>query len=244
MNYYMPESIVINYWGLNQVYITIVAFIMIGFLILYSWFFVKFQIKISKDLNTSCQNPIAIYFDKANRDRCLTEKITKKNELTGAKKNFDQKVDVADANIQKLNQKIKEVEDYYESLNKIESPELKKMVGFYPDLTKLYDSIYSRVNTSKDAINTMVTDFETNVNDNIQLAIDVGNNLVDTLISNTYTKKWKDKRKKLVDSYDKIKKYLNDANIKPYLDKIKENSDNSAKIEKINAALPKKARTG
>ena len=40
--------------------------------------FIQFQIDVSKDLNGHCENPIAMYFDKTSRDRCLTEKITKK----------------------------------------------------------------------------------------------------------------------------------------------------------------------
>jgi hypothetical protein len=62
----------------------------------------------------------------------------------------------------------------------------------------------------------------------------------------TYTKKVKDKRQKMVDSYEKIKKYLNDATIQPYLDKIKDSSDNltKTKIQKINTDLPKKTKDG
>ena len=48
----------------------------------------------------------------------------------------------------------------------------------------------------------------------------------------------------MVDSYDKIKNYLNNENIKPYLDKIKDNSDNPVKIQKINTELPKNTRDG
>ena len=54
---------------------------LMGFLIAYFVLFIHFQIDVSKDLNTHCENPIAMYFDKASRERCLTEKITKKNEL-------------------------------------------------------------------------------------------------------------------------------------------------------------------
>ena len=90
----------------------------------------------------------------------------------------------------------------------------------------------------------MKTDFETSVINNVQFAIDLGNNLVDTLVKNTYTKKWKDKREQLVDSYNKIKGYLNDKNIQPYLVKISENSENLDKINKINTGFSNKVKTG
>ena len=96
----------------------------------------------------------------------------------------------------------------------------------------------------KNKFGTLKADFETSINDNIQMAIDVGNNLVDTLVKNTHTKKWKDKRKKLVDGYDKIKSYLNNQEIQPYLVEIKEKPENSGKITKINKGLTNRERTG
>ena len=99
-----------------------------------------------------------------------------------------------------------------------------------------YDGIENQIGTLK-------TDFETSVNNNVQFAIDLGNNLVDTLVKNTYTKKWKDKREQLVDSYNKIKGYLNDKNIQPYLVKISENSENLDKINKINTGFSNKVKT-
>ena len=54
--------------------------------------------------------------------------------------------------------------------------------------------------------------------------------------------KW-DKRKKLVNGYEKIRKYLKNKKIKPYLDKIKENPENLTKLQNIKN-LPEKAKTG
>ena len=230
---------VVNYWILNEVYVLITALILIGFLIAFFLLFIRFQIHISKELNTNCENPIAIYFDKESRDRCLTEKITKKNELAGANKSYDKKDAEINQNLEKLYKKMAEVEKYYDAVKNRESPEINNLVNVYSSLTGIYDTIDSKFRESKETIDKLSSDFETSVNANIQLAVDVGNNLVDTLISNTYTKKWKDKRKKMVDTYDKIKKYLNNPLNKPYLEKA-----DQAKLEKINQPLPKKARTG
>jgi|Laugrespbdmm15sd_2_1035082.scaffolds.fasta_scaffold26469_2 prefoldin subunit 5 len=236
----MPESIVINYWGLNQVYVIIASFIFIGFLILYAWLFIHLQIKVSKELNTNCQNPIAIYFDKANRDRCLTKKITKSNELYGAKKSFNTKVDVAKKNIAKLNKTIQEVNNYYDSLNSKESPEINRATSVLSSLQNWYNSVKMYVDGTKKTLDTVVSDFETSVNTNVQLAVDVGNNLVYNLSANKYTSDWKDKRQKMVDSYDKIKSYLDNENSKVHLDKINQNSVNPVSLKD----LPNDARTG
>jgi hypothetical protein len=229
----MPESIVINYWGLNQVYVIIALFIFIGFLILYAWLFIHLQIKVSKELNTNCQNPIAIYFDKANRDRCLTKKITKKNELYGAKKSFDKKVVDANKNIAKINQTLQKVNDYYDSLNSKESPEINQATSVYSSVSELYNSIKSYADSSKKTLDTVVSEFETSVNNNVKIAIDVGNNLVKTLTTNKFTPGWKDKRQTMVDSYDKINSYLTNENIKPYLDKINKNSVNPVSLNDL-----------
>lgn len=235
---------VANYWNLNQIYVIITAFVIIGFLIAYFVLFVHFQIDVSKDLNTHCENPIAMYFDKASRERCLTEKITKKNELSGVTKNFEKNVKTTEQILNKLKQKIKETDEYYEYLKSKDSPEVKNAETLLSQIQPLFENIYTGYAEIENNFGTLKTDFETSVNDNIQMAIDVGNNLVDTLVKNTYTKKWKDNRRKMVDSYNKIKSYLSNPNIQPYLDKIEENPENSEKLSKINAGLTDKVKSG
>jgi hypothetical protein len=235
---------VANYWNLNQIYIIITAFVIIGFLIAYSVLFVHFQIDVSKDLNTHCENPIAMYFDKASRERCLIEKITKKNELSGVTKDFKKKEIATKKVLNAIKRKIKQTNDYYDALLNKDSPEVKNAETIFSQIQPLFEKIYTGYVEIENKFGTLKTDFETSVNDNIQMAIDVGNNLVDTLVKNTYTKKWKDNRKKMVDSYNKIKSYLSNPSIQPYLDKIKEKPENSEKITKINAGLTDKVKSG
>lgn len=235
---------VINYWSLNSIYVIIASIFIIFFLILNIFLFINFELELSKSLNTNCENPIAIYFDKGSRDRCLTEKITKKNETRVNEIALELKNTVLNTNIGKLNQRIQDSRNYLNSLLNKVSPEIQKIRGKIPELNKLNDYINNNFESGSTAIQTINDEFEKTINTNIQLAINLGNSLVDSLIQMTYTKKVKDKRKKMVDSYDKIKKYLNNVTIKPYLDKIKDSSDNSAKIKKINTALSKKSRNG
>ena len=226
----MSKNIVINYLFFNNVYVVIATIFIILFLILNFYLFINFEIELSKTLNTDCENPIAIYFDKGNRDRCLTEKITKKNETLTSEKTLKNKSNNLNSYIATLNQKITDAKNYYNYVINLVSPEINILNEKIPELNKLNSYINST--------------FENTINTNIQLAIDVGNNLVDSLMQMTYTKKVKDKRKKMVKGYDRIKSYLNSATIKPYLDRIKDNSNNQAKIQKINTDLPKKTKNG
>jgi hypothetical protein len=51
-------------------------------------------------------------------------------------------------------------------------------------------------------------DYENTFNNNIELIVGVGSSLVNKLYSNIYTKKFQKKRKEMVDSYNKIRAYL------------------------------------
>ena len=235
---------VANYWKLNQIYIIITTFVIIGFLIAYSVFFVQFQIDVSKDLNTHCENPIAMYFDKTSRDRCLTEKITKKNELGGLTKDFKTKVKTSNRVLNKIKKKIKETDTYYNELKNKDSPEIKIAQNIFQTIQPLFERIYTMYGEIENNVGTLKTDFENSINNNVQFAIDLGNNLVDALVKNTYTKNWEDKRKQMVDNYSKIKNYLNNKNIQPYLVEISKKSENTAKIQKINAGLSNKVKSG
>jgi len=235
---------VANYWKLNQIYIIITTFVVIGFLIAYSVLFVRFQIDVSKDLNTHCENPIAMYFDKTSRDRCLTEKITKKNELGSLTKDFETKVNTSNQLLDEIKKKIKEIDAYYNELKKKDSPEIKTAQNIFQTIQPLFEKIYTMYGEIENNVGTLKTDFENSINNNVQFAIDLGNNLVDALVKNTYTKDWEDKREQLMDSYSKIKNYLNDKNIQPYLVEISKKSENPAKIRKINAGLSDKVKSG
>jgi methyl-accepting chemotaxis protein len=235
---------VINYLSLNSIYVIIASIFIILFIILNIFLFINFELELSKSLNDNCENPIAIYFDKSNRERCLTEKITKKNETSVNEAEHEIKKTTLKTNIDKINTQIKDSYNYLNNILTMPSPEIQKISKEIPNLDDLNSYINSTFENTSSAIKKINADFENTINTNIQLAINLGNSLVDSLIQMTYTKKVKDKRKKMVNSYNKIKKYLNNQYIQPYLDKIKDNSDNLTKIQKINKELSKKTKNG
>ena len=233
----MPESIVINYWILNKVYIIVALFIIIGFFIINYMLFIRFEIEVSKELNTDCKNPIAIYFDKEGRDRCLNERIGKSKEFNTTKDYAQDKTKVKD-----INKRIQETDNYYKEIEKREYPEIKNIQKIYPVLVNIYENIKYTFENSQSRLQRVKTEFETTVGNMIQNVVDIGNNLVNHLKLKMKVPKW-DKRKKLVNGYEKINKYLKNKKIKPYLDKIKEDPENVAKIQNIKK-LPQKAKTG
>lgn len=238
----MPESIVINYWILNKVYIIVALFIIIGFFIINYMLFIRFEIEVSKELNTDCKNPIAIYFDKEGRDRCLNERIGKSKEFNTTKDYAQDKTKVLETKVKDINKRIQETDNYYKEIEKREYPEIKNIQKIYPVLVNIYENIQYTFENGQSRLQRVKTDFETTVENMIQNVVDIGNNLVNHLKLKMKIPKW-DKRKKLVKGYEKIKKYLKNKEIKRYLDEIKENPENLAKLQNIKN-LPEKAKTG
>ena len=238
----MQESIVINYWILNKVYIIVALFIIIGFFIINYILFIRFEIEVSKELNTDCKNPIAIYFDKEGRDQCLNEKIGKSKEFNTTKDFAQDKTKVLETKVKNINKRIEETDKYYKEIENREYPEIKNIQTIYPILVKIYNNIQFSFENSGVQMEKIKTDFETTVGNMIQNVVDIGNNLVNQLKIKVKIPKW-DKRKELVKGYEKIQKYLKNKKLKPYLDKIKENSENLAKIQNIQN-LPQDAKTG
>jgi len=238
----MQESIIINYWVLNKVYIVVALFIIIGFFIINYMLFIRFEIEVSKELNTDCKNPIAIYFDKEGRDRCLNERIGKSKEFNTTKDFAQDKTKVLKTKVKDINKRIQETDNYYKEIEKKEYPEIKNIQNIYPVWVKIYDNILFSFENGQDRMREMKTNFQTSIENIIQIVVDIGNNLVNHLKLKMKVPKW-DKRKKLVNGYEKINKYLKNKKIKPYLDKIKEDPENVAKIQNIKK-LPQKAKTG
>lgn len=209
----MDENIIVNYWNLNKVYVIITAVIVAIFLIIIFYLFIQFQIEISKELNSQCDNPIAIYFDNESRTQCLTKSMLKRNELANIDKDFKTDSSIINTNITNLKQKMQLVDGEFEALQKrLSEDEAKELVAVkkaFMDLSGVIVNIKTKYTENKTQLETLFNDYEKTFNDNIQIMVGVGDSLVNKLLSNVYTKSWKNKRQVLVNSYTKIREYLN-----------------------------------
>lgn len=209
----MDENIIVNYWNLNKVYVIITAVIVAVFAIIIFYLFMLFQIQISKELNSQCNNPIAIYFDKESRTQCLTKSMFKQNALANIDKEFKTDSSIINTNITNLKQKMQMVDGEFDALQKRlsedEAQELIAAKKTFMDLSGVIVNIKTKYTENKNQLETLFNDYDKTFNDNIQIMVGVGDSLVNKLLSNVYTKSWKNKRKALVNSYNKIKEYLN-----------------------------------
>lgn len=242
----MPGNIIVDYWTLNSVYFVITILVFIVFLTVNVVLFNKFQIEVAKELNTDCLNPVAIYFDKSNRDRCLLEKQTP--ELVNVVNQNKNNVQVVKTEIMKTNQGITNAKNILTSLKKSkELTNVQNTVGNISDLyyKKLYNPL---IDMSFNKIPTMINDFKNKINESVQLAINVGNNLGNKIIQKSVKKGWN--KIKDVRIYNNIVKYLNkiknsktNPNVDPEIQQTIadfKNQNNLKKYNKIKKKMNKK----
>jgi hypothetical protein len=193
---------VANYLNLNSVYVLITTLVFIVFLAIFIIMFNILQIEISKELNTDCSDPLAIYFDKKTRDRCLAEKIQVGGKLTRPVKYFNRKTneiknDITNKdNIQNI--KIQDLRDLYEIAG-------SRII----DISNNYKNLFN------DKILTDITDkvdeFEGLINDNIEKITRLGSSISEEIGKNTKI------NTTYLSAFNNIIKYLNVIKIHPNL---------------------------
>ena len=205
-----------SYWEFNEVYVLLTAIILIVFAVLIYQLAIQFQIEISRELN-DCTNPLAIYFDKDIRNKCLQKHIATNNkdvkQIQKHMKKFDEDIapsleksiqDLVDKN-NMSNLNYINVQD---NLSKNEAQEILNGKQSLIDLSGVVATIKTQYQENSNDLMNLVDDYENRVNTNIRFIVEVGNSLVNKLLSNIYTKKFEEKRKTMVGQYERIKTYL------------------------------------
>ncbi len=82
--------------------------ILLLWIILFGLIYIEVNIELAATDNDTCSNPIAIFFDKANRERCLRLAAEKKSAIVQKiAKTFDKNVDAV---VKKTKEVKKEIE--------------------------------------------------------------------------------------------------------------------------------------
>jgi hypothetical protein len=85
---------------------------------------------------------------------------------------------------------------------------LKNMKQAIIDLSGTIVNIKKQYSENKEALEKLVNDYDTAIQNNAELMVKMGNNLVNSLTKNIYTPNWSKQRAYMVDAYKKIVKYL------------------------------------
>ena len=201
------------YWENNKIYVILTIAIFIVWLILLGIMFIDIQIEIATADNDTCTNPIAMYFDKANREKCLRLAAEKKSKIVQKiTKTFDTNVDKVIKQTRDVKSEIKMTNDYFDGLlEKKEAERTKKMEtarGLYNEVYNLVNKIRADYKENQDGLVKLVDYYQNTFEYNQKIMAELASQLVKKLVANTFTKKYDTQRENMVKSYDKIKQFL------------------------------------
>ena len=175
--------------------------------------FIDIQIEIATANNDACTNPIAMYFDKANREKCLRLAAEKKSKIVQKiTKTFDKNVDKVIKHTRDVKSEIKMTNDYFDGLlERKEAERTKKMEtarGLYNEVYHLVNKIRADYKENQDGLVKLVDYYQNTFEYNQKIMAELASQLVKKLVANTFTKKYDTQRENMVKSYDKIKQFL------------------------------------
>jgi len=201
------------YWEHNKIYVIITITIFIVWLILLGIMFIDIHIEISTADNDTCTNPIAMFFDKANREKCLRLAADKKSEIVKKiTKTFDKNVDAVIKKTRDVKNEIKMTNDYFDGLLvRKEAERTKKMEyvrGLYNEVYNLVNKIRNDYKENQDGLVKLVDYYQNTFEYNQKIMAELASQLVKKLVANTFTKRYDTQRENMVKSYDKITQFL------------------------------------
>jgi CRISPR/Cas system-associated endonuclease Cas3-HD len=201
------------YWEQNKIYIILSIVIFIIWLIILGLLFIDINIQLATSDNDTCSNPVAMYFDKANREKCLRLAAEKKSAIIQKiEKTFEKNVKNVIKKTRDVKKEIKRVDDYYEGImSKKEQERVKKIEtarSLYNDVYNLVQKIRTDYKENQEGLVKLVDYYQNTFEYNQQIMKELASQLLKKLVSNTFTKNYDEQRGNMVESYDKIQQFL------------------------------------
>jgi CRISPR/Cas system-associated endonuclease Cas3-HD len=204
MGYYLEQ---------NKIYIILSIVIFIIWLVILGLLFIDINIQIATGDNDTCSNPVAMYFDKANRDKCLRLAAEKKSVVVQKiEKAFEKNVKNVIKKTRDVQKEIKKVDNYYEGIkSKKEQERIKKIENarsLYNDVYNLVQKIRTDYKENQEGLVKLVDYYQNTFDYNQKIMKELASQLLKKLVSNTFTKNYDEQRGNMVASYDKIQQFL------------------------------------
>jgi hypothetical protein len=187
--------------------------ILLLWVIMFVFLYIDVNIELAATDNESCSNPIAIYFDKANRERCLRLAAEKKSAVVQKiAKTFDENVDAVIKKTKEVKKEIENVENYYDKLERLKVQEKKEKLerarDLYNNVYQLVQKIRNDYKENQEGLVKLVDDYQNTFEYNQKIMKELASQIFKKLVANTFTKNYGDKRSDMVESYDKIRQFL------------------------------------
>jgi len=199
---------VVSYWSLNKTYIIITILVLSVFAYSVAVLHTMFIVEVASHGN--CDDPWALYLNDGIRNKCISTKQT--NELKSQQAQFERDTEAIAQNIDRIKTKIQETDTMHDELQRrIQERNAQKWANVKQTITDLSGtvvSIQTKYRENKDALEKIINDYDTAIQTNAELLVQVGNNLVKKLTQNVYTPNWAKQRGNLVDAYNTILEYF------------------------------------
>jgi len=187
--------------------------ILLLWIILFGLIYIEVNIELAATDNDTCSNPIAIFFDKANRERCLRLAAEKKSAIVQKiAKTFDKNVDAVVKKTKEVKKEIENVENYYDEMERLKAQEAQNRIA---NVQKMYSEVYNLVqkirndykDTQEGLVN-LVNDYQNTLEYNQKVMKELASQIFKKLVANTFTKNYSEQRGDMANSYDKIRQFL------------------------------------
>jgi septal ring factor EnvC (AmiA/AmiB activator) len=199
---------VVSYWSLNKTYIIITILVLSVFAYSVAVLHTMFIVEVASHGN--CDDPWALYLNDGIRNKCISTKQS--NELKSQQAQFERDTEAIAQNISRIKTKIQETDAMHDELQRrIQERNAQKWANVKQTITDLSGtvvSIQTKYRENKDALEKIINDYDTAIQTNAELLVQVGNNLVKKLTQNVYTPNWAKQRGNLVDAYNTILEYF------------------------------------
>ena len=201
------------YWEHNKIYVIMTSVIILLWVALFVLIYIDVNIELAATDNDTCSNPIAIYFDKANRERCLRLAAEKKSAIVQKiAKTFDKNVDVVIQKTKEVRKEIENVDKYYDKMERIKAQEEKNRMAnvqkMYSEVYNLVQRIRSDYKDTQEGLVNLMDDYQNTLEYNQKIMKELASQIFKKLVANTFTKNYSDQRGNMVAGYDKIRQFL------------------------------------
>jgi hypothetical protein len=201
------------YWEHNKIYVIMTSVILLLWVIMFVFLYIDVNIEMAATDNDTCSNPIAIYFDQANRERCLRLAAEKKSVVVQKiADTFDKNVDAVIKKTKEVKKEIKNVDNYYDKLERLKAQEKKDKLArasdLYNNVYQLVQKIRNDYRENQEGLVKLVDDYQNIFEYNQKIMKELASQLFKKLVANTFTKKYDKPRGDMVESYDKIRQFL------------------------------------
>ena len=201
------------YWEHNKIYVIMTSVILLLWVVLFVLIYIDVNIELAATDNDTCSNPIAIYFDKANRERCLRLAAEKKSAIVQKiAKTFDKNVDAVIKKTKEVRKEIENVDNYYDEMKRLKAQEAQNRMA---NVQKMYSEVYNLVQKirndykeNQEGLVKLVDDYQNIFEYNHKVMKELASQIFKKLVANTFTKNYGEQRGNMANSYDKIRQFL------------------------------------